>query len=254
MRKNRSLSVIASVGLGLLSTISGLAQPPASSGPQNEGAGAEPWVVVYGAVRSPSRFRLDRRLRLATAIAMAGGVTREATETIKVIHSTVLNCEPQHQVMPGCSGCLNATPQPQTFDIYKLSQLSSEDVKVNPYLQAGDRVLVVEAVTVYVMGHVSVSQGLQFDSKPTLSQAIAMAGGVLGNSNTKGIKIFRSKSDSTRETIIVDLNAIEKGRCDDPILEPYDIIEVTPKRNMRRRPLMSSVASDQSQLPLCIIW
>ena len=81
-----------------------------------------------------------------------------------------------------------------------------------------------------------------------------MAGGVPGNSNTKGIKIFRSKSDSTRETIIVDLKAIQKGRSDDPVLEPYDIIEVTPKGNMRRHPLISSVASDQRQLPLCIIW
>ena len=71
------------------------------------------------------------------------------------------------------------------------------------------------------------------------------------DSNVKKIRIFRSKS--VRHEIIVDLNAIKKGRGEDLVLEPYDIIEVPPKRDVHRNFLFGSVAFDQSQLPLHVI-
>src|SRR5258705_2735647 len=251
MRNKLSIAVIAVVGL--LTTSSVLAQPSASGNSQHEDATAKRCVVVFGAVRSPSRFRLDRPLRLAEAIAMAGGVNPEATETVKVIHSTAVNCEQQPQVIAACIDCRTTPQQLPAMDFYKLSQLPSDDEKANPYLQPGDSVLVVELVTVYVVGNVVAPQGIHFETKLTLTQAIAMAGGVLRDSNTKRIKIFRCKSDSTREVIIVDLNAIKKGRGEDLLLESYDVIEVTPKRNAPPNRLFVSVASDQRQLPLRVM-
>ena len=73
MRNKLSLAVIAVIGLGLLTTSSVLAQPSAKVNSQNAGANAKPCVEVHGAVRSSSHFLLDRPLRLAEAIAMAGG-------------------------------------------------------------------------------------------------------------------------------------------------------------------------------------
>jgi|SRR6185437_2865703 len=250
MRNKLSLSVIAVVGLGLLATSSALAQPTVHGNSPNLDATPKLCVVVYGAVRSPSRVRLDRSLRLSEAIVVAGGVNPEATETVKVIHSAVPSCEPPRQVMAGCIDCLPHLQQPPAADFYKLSQLPSDDERTNPYLQPGDQVLVVEQVTVYVVGNVPAPQGIHFETKPTLTQAIAIAGGVLPDSNIKRVRIFRSKSDSTREEIIVDLNAIKKGREEEFILQPYDIIEVPSKRGARRD---GSVISDQRQLPSRVI-
>jgi polysaccharide export outer membrane protein len=250
MRNKLSLAVIAVIGLGLLTTSSALAQPSAGSNSQNVDATAKRCVVVFGAVRSPSRFRLDRPLRLAEAIAMAGGVKPEATETVKVIHSTAFDCEQQRQVMTVCIDCLTTPQQPPALDLYKLSQLPSDDEKANPYLQPGDRVLVVELVTVYVLGNVPAPQAIQLETKLTLTQALAIAGGVLRDSDMKRIRIYRSRSGSTAKEIIVDLNAIKKGHAEDFILQPYDIIEVLSKRGAHAD---GPVISDQRQLSVRVI-
>jgi protein involved in polysaccharide export with SLBB domain len=251
MRNKFLLRVIGVVGFGLLTASSVPAQPSARVDSQTEDANAKPCVVVYGAVRSPLRLRLDRPRRLSQAIAMAGGVNQEATGTVKVIHLTDLNCEQQLQVTARCIDCLTTTQQPPAMDLYQLSQLPSDDEKANPYLQPGDRVLVVELVTVYVVGNVSAPQGIHFETKPTLTQAIAIAGGMLRDSNMKRIRIFRSKSDSTREEIIVDFNAIKKGRAEDVLLQPFDIIEVPSKRGGAQP--NASVIFDQRQVPSRLI-
>gem|GEM_PF-5690007 len=62
----------------------------------------------------------------------------------------------------------------------------------------------------------------------TLLQAIEIAGGVLTNSKQKTgkIKISRRLSENERQEIIIDLNAILKGKVNDLILQPDDVVEV----------------------------
>ena len=253
MRNKLSLVVIVVLGLGLLSTSSILAQQSASNNSQSADATAKPCLLVYGAVRSPSRFELQRPVRLAEAIEMAGGANDKASEVVQVIHGPAFKCgQLQIQVGSGCIDCrLTMTPPPR--DLYKLSELHAEDEKANPYLQPGDIIVVIEVPLVYVVGNVMSPQGVVVGSGLTLTQAIAMAGGMLPDSNTKKVRIIRTKpGNSTNQEIIVDLKAIKKQRAEDVVLQPFDIIDVPAKRGgdiLHNGP----VFFDTRQLPLRII-
>jgi len=255
MRNKLPLAVTTVVGLGLFITSAIQPQQSAGNKSQNDDLPTKPCALVIGAVRSPARFVLKRPLRLAEAIEMAGGASDQALETIEVIHATAVNCnQQQDQGVIGCIDCRTTVIQPPPArDFYLLSQLHTEDEKANPYLQPGDMILIVEQLPVYVVGSVLAPQGIHLKAKMTLTQAIAIAGGVLRDSNVKKVRIFRNKFDSTPQEIIVDLNLIKKGRGEDLILEPYDIIEVPPKRSVHRNPLFGSVAFHWSQLSLRVI-
>jgi len=45
-------------------------------------------VAVLGAVRAPSRFQLQRRVRLLELLSFAGGPTDNAGRTIQIVHTT----------------------------------------------------------------------------------------------------------------------------------------------------------------------
>jgi polysaccharide export outer membrane protein len=229
MRNRLSPVVIAVVGLGLFITDSVLAQKPAGDKAQNEKTNANRYVLVLGAVQSPARYLLEHPLRLAEAIAMAGGARAGATEIVQVIHAAASNRERAQVELEGINGRAAVSQSPPAMDFYKLSQLPSDNENVNPYLQPGDVVLVVESVPIYVIGNVLAPQALDLRARITLTRAIAMAGGVLPDSNMKRVRVFRSKPDSARREIIVDLNLILKGG-EDLILEPFDIVEVPRKR------------------------
>ena len=245
--------MIGVLGLALLTTSSILAQS-ANNNSQSEDATTKPCVLVFGAVRSPSRFELQRPVRLAEGIEMAGGPNDKASETVHVIHGSAFKCgQPQIQVGSRCIDC-DPTMTPPLMKRYKLAELHGEDEDVNPYLQPGDIVVVDEQAVVYVIGNVVSPQAVVVRQGLTLTQAIAMAGGMLPDSNTKRVRIIRTKpGNSTNQEIIVDLKAIKKQRAEDVVLQPFDIIDVTAKRKEHRRPLVGPVIFDTRQLPLRVI-
>jgi polysaccharide export outer membrane protein len=87
---------------------------------------------------------------------------------------------------------------------------------------------------VYIVGEVVKPGefGIPEEGLP-LTQALAMASGVARGAKTKSIKIYRRKAGTPQpEVLTVDYNAIRKGEQPDPVLSPYDIVEVgkSPKK------------------------
>ena len=243
--------MLAVVAFGMITTTSILAQQ-ADNNSQSEDSTAKSCFVIYGAVRSPSRFELQRPVRLAEAIEMAGGVN-DNTGTVHVIHAPAFRCGPlQIQVGSGCIDCRSTISPLPPMNFYRLSELRGEEEKVNPYLQSGDIVVVEEQAVVYVVGNVMRPQAVVVGPGLTLMQAITMAGGMRRDSNTKRVRIIRSKpGDSTMEEIIVDLNAVKKHRAEDVVLQPFDIIDVPAKRGGDR---LGPVYFDTRQFPLRVIF
>jgi hypothetical protein len=102
------------------------------------------------------------------------------------------------------------------------------------------------AALVYVVGQVVQPQAILFKERMTLTQAIAMAGGMRRNSNSKRIRVFRTyEGTSTREVITVDLNKIKKNRAVDLMLRPSDVIEV-PDRHPHPGPFLQTVIRPSS--------
>lgn len=250
MRSKVLLILIAVVMSGVSTANSTLGQQSANNNLQSKGETAKSCVLVYGAVRSPSRFRLERPLRLAEAIEMAGGANEHAAGTVQISHTTGLNCDQQEgRLVSTCidygAGATNPAP---AMDFYLLFQLRENER--NPYLQPGDMVHVVEAPSVYVVGNILFPQSIHLEAKMTLLKVIAMAGGVLSDSDTKRIRIIRQQQESKYLEIIVDLNAIKKGRGEDLVLEPYDVIDVPPKKGRHGNFLFGPVVLDAAQFPV----
>ncbi len=93
-------------------------------------------------------------------------------------------------------------------------------------VQPGDNIFVGQAEQIYVMGFVKTPQGLTLppDSKLTVSQAIALAGGLLPTASTSNVAIIRNQ-----ERIKVDLSRLyRKGETDKDLqLQFGDIVFVS---------------------------
>src|SRR6266705_4635233 len=131
--KDRFLSrLILSVGLVALVASFAQAQQVVGDGFPSKDSPAKPCIVVYGAVKSPARFELQRRVRLAEAIAAAGGLSEWAGKTIQVVHYGLgLKCDQLADMSAKVGN-----------EIFELADLLSGRQDTNPYLQAGDIIIV----------------------------------------------------------------------------------------------------------------
>ena len=114
-------------------------------------------VSVLGEVRSPGSFPLLGRHRVIDFITLAGGLTASASRTVTLTHPD------------------SATPVVIHLD----SDLRGAD-SADAALRPGDRIVVVKAGTVYVLGDVGRPGGYLIDSRNSISvlQGLALAQGV----------------------------------------------------------------------------
>src|SRR6185295_7385461 len=136
-----------------------------------------------------------------------------------------------------------------------LSDTLMGEPKANPYLQPGDIVTVPEADQIYVVGNVNLPVTIPLKEPVSLTQAIAMAGGVKQDTKKDKIRVLRqTPGSSSKQELIIDLTAIEKKRAEDPVLQPNDIIDVPASASKSfLRSLISGVVPSVSQLPVRVI-
>ncbi|MCP9495113.1 MAG: SLBB domain-containing protein [Pyrinomonadaceae bacterium MAG19_C2-C3] len=198
---------------------------------------------VYGAVQTPTRFEMYRRVRLLELISYSGGVTERANGTIRVFHtpqSFVCDAEEKSFGIPSVDSDSDSTatgatttdtsfdPTQVRFDEYRIEDLKRGIEAANPYIRPGDIVKVEEAEPVYITGAVVQPQGVFLREGLTLSRALAQVGGVRKEAKTDKIRIIRSKPNSNEqpELIAVNYKKIRDQKEPDILLKPYDIIEV----------------------------
>jgi polysaccharide export outer membrane protein len=204
-------------------------------------------VAIIGFVNEQGRFQLQRRIRLLELLTYARGPSEKAGQTINIVHSAPsIPCQP----VDSTAGDLATA-----FSSYKLSDTLAGKPQANPYLQAGDIVTLPEAEQVYVVGNVLSPRAIPLSEPVTLTQAIAMAGGIAKDSKKDKIRIVRQEPGSqTRKEIMVDLIAIEKKRAEDIALLPNDIVNVqTSEAKSLLRSLIGGGAQSVTQLPVRII-
>jgi polysaccharide export outer membrane protein len=201
-------------------------------------------VAVIGAVEKPGQFQLQRRVRLLELLALAGGPTERAGQSILITHGAdTVACDES-----------NASSA-NGFESYDLSHSLKADETANPYLRPGDVITIPEAQQVFVVGNVFKPTSIPLKEKITISQAIAMAGGTMPDAKREGLRILRQMPGSrTKTEIVVDLTAISKRKADDIELMPNDIVEVPTSSGKRLlHSLMSAVLPAASSFPLKVI-
>jgi polysaccharide export outer membrane protein len=206
-------------------------------------------VAVIGAVRSPTLFKLRRRVRLLELLSYAGGPSDNAGRNVHVVHGeSPSTCE-----APGADETDEAM---SGFTAYKLNDTLLGVDQANPIIRPGDIVSVPDADQVFVVGNVPRPTPIPIKDVPiTVTRAIAVAGGTLQDTKSSRIKIVRQMpGTSTKTEIFVDLKAISKHQAEDILLQANDIVEVpTSERSRLLHGFLGTVAPVVSSLPTRVI-
>jgi polysaccharide export outer membrane protein len=206
-------------------------------------------VAVIGAVNTPGRFQLQRRVRLLELLTFAGGPAERAGRSLQVVHAASVP-------LCGESTTAHAPEDPsEGLSSYVLSETLRGDERANPYVQPGDVITLPDAEQVYVVGNVLKPSAFALKEPITVSRAIAMAGGVMPDTKSNRVRIIRQVPGSTVKTeLFVDLKAIDKRQAEDVTLLANDIVDV-PTSNGKRllRSLLGAIVPSVSQIPVRVI-
>jgi polysaccharide export outer membrane protein len=189
-------------------------------------------ISVIGAVDKPGVFDVTGQKTVLEMLAMAGGLKggpdNEAGELLFLIRSA----RPEEV---GSKEKKDSEEQiPQTFVIDLEELLVKGNLSLNLPVAHGDVINVPVSGKIFVGGEVKNPGGFTLKGKKmTVSQAITLAGGLKYEANGSEAKIFRYPEKGTeRETLSVDVYAIQKGETEDTNLRENDII-IVPKSGVK---------------------
>ncbi len=168
-------------------------------------------VYVDGAVNTPGTYDLLGSQRLMQIITRAGGLSPEAGDKINII-----------RIHPDGS---SSTLKISVDELYL-----EGDADLNIPLEAGDSVHVPidKTVIVYVRGQVRNPGAIEVKRSniPTLSQAIAAAGGFAERAAKGSVQIHTKDENGVPIIIKVNVKDVEKGKIPDPQLQENDVVIV----------------------------
>jgi len=161
-------------------------------------------VSVLGEVKNPGMYPLAGKHGALDVISMAGGLTPNASKMVSITH----RAPPWETVTVNLAGAHGGALE--------------NDVEVLP----GDRVVVLRAGVVYVIGDVGKPGGYAMEDKDGVSvvQALALAQGVNRTAKSKGM-LIRTTAGHRTETELT-LNRILANQAPDPRLQDGDIVYV----------------------------
>jgi polysaccharide biosynthesis/export protein len=163
-------------------------------------------ISVVGAVRNPGVFQLTGPKTLVDLLAMSGGINERAGSAIHVYRQ---QSEGRH-----------------TF-VVDLLALANNPGLVNMPVQPGDVLNVPEAGTFFVDGSVGKPGSYPLNRPYTLTQALAVAGGITEFlADYSSIVVFRHHNSPEPERIAVNLKDVLAGRVADPRITADDVIVV----------------------------
>ena len=212
-------------------------------------------VRLDGAVRTPTRFRLKRPVRLTELLVLAGGLTDDVSGEISIFRPRNLSC-----LSAAEAGDKNVgSPQDNRSEAItiKISDLLKGNLAGNIQILSGDMIDVSRAVPVYVIGAVNGPRPVYSRAQITVSRAIASAGGLAKDADASKVSIFR-RDGIDAKSIEVDLDKIKRGVTDDIVLSSFDIIDVASKGGGKRKypPTVAGSAKTNRngrELPLRVI-
>ncbi len=163
-------------------------------------------VSVLGQVHTPGAYPIGTPRSIIDVLALAGGLTDVADRTVTIERS--------------------GTDQRTDYFVSNNSEAAlANSVKVYP----GDRVIVPKAKIVYVLGDVGRPGAYPMvtnDSKFSLLQAVANAGGTLNHADPSKTRLIRKRTDGSYEEMQLSVSRMQKGKVPDLPLQGDDIIYV----------------------------
>ncbi len=184
-------------------------------------------VMVMGAVTHPGAYELPRyRSTVLDALISAGGPSDLAGDSVMVIRAS------DEQLTPGEE--LHQSRNPGEIPTRRipldLDGLLSGDMSLNIELQDGDFVWVPPGPSpfLYIQGYVREPRRYQLarNEQLSLTQALAMAGGLTSLGAAGNIKVVRHFGSGADETVKADLDKIAEGKQPNVIVGAGDSLVV----------------------------
>ncbi len=169
-------------------------------------------ISVLGAVNKPDVYSLKGSRTVLDAIALAGGLRKDASKTVILTH---MEAEKQNSII---------------IDLNKL--IEQWNIMDDLMLSPGDIVYVPKAKYIFVDGFVRHPNAYPMTEPVTLSQAISKAGGMLIDADPSKVAIYRKSLSGNKKIIYADMDKIRNGEEKDIALEPEDIV-VVPSSALR---------------------
>ncbi|WP_348260975.1 SLBB domain-containing protein [Telmatobacter sp. DSM 110680] len=165
-------------------------------------------ITVLGEVHSPGVYPPPGKHQLSDLLAIAGGLTSNTGRIIEITNDRDA----------GKKDYVSWDPTMHNTENF--------DRAVSP----GDRVLVRACGIAYVGGNVSKPGAYSLCGSPriTLSELMALAGGVTPNASYSKTYLVRAQPDGTKVVEQIDVKAVLTSRVSDPIVQEDDIIYVSP--------------------------
>ena len=175
-------------------------------------------VTVTGEVQKPDIYNLTQSRSLVEILAIAGGLTKEAGQTIRV---NTTQYDPQ-----------TGEPKKLVLLLNLEELLSSDDAQSNFILSSGDSIFVAKAGEVFIEGAVEEPGAYPITVDLTLRKALLLAGGIKWEANKSDVGIIRK---GYNEPVVLNYQEIEDDRAQDISIQSGDLIIVDyslPKRSI----------------------
>jgi len=187
-------------------------------------------ITVLGEVHSPGIYPPPGKHQLSDVLALAGGLTANTGRVIEISNDH----HPDQKALVGWDPTMHNT------------------ASYNSPIEPGDRVLVRACGIVYVGGHVAKPGAYSLCGSPqmTLSEVVALAGGVVPLTSEKHTYLVRAQPDGSRVLQEIDLHKVLLSRAADPVISEDDIVYVTPStvKDVLNRAVAAALAASTTLL------
>jgi len=181
-------------------------------------------ISIIGAVEKPGVYEVSGQKTVLDLMAISGGLKEDAGQLLFLIRPP----NPEEGVTKKGEEKVSNEASVQTFIVNLEDLLIKGDLSLNLPLLHGDVVNIPISGRIYVGGQVKAPGGFPLKGKKTtVSQAVALAGGLTEKAAGSNTKIFRyQETGNGKEIISVDVYAIQKGKGEDLQLKENDIMFV----------------------------
>lgn len=168
-------------------------------------------MTVLGAVKEPKVYSVQRSLNLTDVLAMAGGLDKEAGNTVYIID----------QVQDP------TTNQPVRRSlVIQIDELMKGNAALNVTLGDSAVVNVPKAGVVYVEGAVEKPGVYPLQGQTTVLKAVTMAGGLAFKAKRSALKVLRSREADQVAAAQVDYDYVKEHPASDIRLTDGDVVLV----------------------------
>ncbi len=181
-------------------------------------------ISIIGAVEKPGVYDVSGQRTVLDLLAISGGLKEDAGQLLFLIR--LPKTEEEFPKKMEEKGSTQDTVKTFIIDLEEL--LVKGDLSLNLALLHGDVINIPVSGKIYVGGQVKTPGGFPMKGKKiTISQAVALAGGLTDKAAGSDTKIFRyQETGSGKQIIPVDIYAIHKGEGEDLQMKENDIMFV----------------------------